>query len=121
MEENWKDIANKYIAWQHDVMTSKIKVEDSSKLWVFSWLEENYIPPVQKQETKEKCTHRYFDIDGYCHKCRIKMDDLGRHEKEKDKLKFIEIIFGELQTSNGSDTGSVHIARNYLKELIQNK
>lgn len=42
-------------------------------------------------------------------------------EEQHDKIIFINIVFQELQTATGSDAGSVHLANNYLKELLQIK
>ncbi len=39
-------------------------------------------------------------------------------EEDKDKLEFINIIFQELQTADGSDKASVHIANTYMKILL---
>ncbi len=35
-----------------------------------------------------------------------------------DKLLLIQAVLNELQTPSGSDTGSVHLANTYIKELL---
>jgi len=38
---------------------------------------------------------------------------------DKEKLKLIEAVLHELCTADGSDIGSVHVAKLYLQELIK--
>lgn len=51
--KEWSDIANTYMKYQSDCITGKIKLDSSLELWVFTWLDKNYNPPISKNDVQK--------------------------------------------------------------------